>query len=112
MSDSDENENGGSWHVVCPAEKVGDERGTPAEVNEIRLAILRHQGKLYALDEMCTHAEASLAFGILEDGCVACPWHYAQFDLETGEPKSLPAVTGVKTYLVRETDDGNIEVQV
>jgi len=101
-----------SWVDIGAASEVGDERGKAYLVNDVRLAVFRHEGKLHALDEMCTHAEASLAFGTIEDGCVACPWHYAQFDLETGEAKSLPAVTGVKTYPVRETDDGKIEVEI
>ena len=82
-----------TWNPVCESSAVAEGRGAAFTVNDERVAVFRHEGKLYALDEMCTHADASLAFGHLEDGCVvACPWHYAQFDLATGRPKSLPAV--------------------
>ena len=101
-----------SWVEIGESSEVGEGKGKAYFVNDTRLAVLRHAGKLHALDEMCTHAEASLAFGHIEDGCVACPWHYAQFDLETGEPKSLPAVTPVQTYPVRETGNGRIEVEI
>ena len=100
------------FQVVGDASEVGDEKGKAYQVDGIQIAVIRHGGKLYAIDEFCTHADASLAFGPLKDGCVACPWHYAEFDLETGEAKSLPAVEGVKTYPVRETADGKIEVAV
>ena len=57
-------------------------------------------GKPYVIDDLCTHANARLSDGWLEEGCVACPWHGAQFDLETGEALSLPARVAVKTYPV------------
>ena len=101
-----------SWVDIGAASEVAEGRGKACFANDTRLAVFRHEGKLYALDEMCTHAEASLAFGHLEDGCVACPWHYAQFDLATGEAKSLPAVGGVTPYPVRETENGRIEVEL
>lgn len=50
------------------------------------------------IDDLCTHANARLSEGWLEDGCVACPWHGAQFDLATGQALSLPATGNVKVY--------------
>lgn len=100
------------YQVIGDAAEVAENRGKAYQVDGVQIAVIRHGGKLFALDEFCTHADASLAFGPVKDGCVACPWHYAEFDLETGEAKSLPAVEAVKTYLVRETADGKIEVAV
>jgi 3-phenylpropionate/trans-cinnamate dioxygenase ferredoxin subunit len=100
-----------NWQIIGDSSQVAEGRGMAFFVNDIRIAVLRSEGKLYALDEMCTHAEASLAFGHIENGCVSCPWHYAQFSLETGEAISLPAVEGVQAYPVRETPDGKIEIQ-
>lgn len=101
-----------SYQVIGDASEVAEDKGKAYRVNDVQIAVIRHGGKLYAIDEFCTHADASLAFGPVNDGCVACPWHYAEFDLETGEAKSLPAVEGVRTYPVRETADGKIEVAV
>ena len=91
---------------------VAEDRGKAYMVDGMQIAVIRHGGRLYAMDEFCTHADASLAFGIVKDGCVACPWHYAEFDLETGEAKSLPAVKPVRTFPVRVTADGKIEVAI
>ena len=99
------------FHTVGPSTEVADDRGRGYEVKGIRVAVIRHEGKLHALDEMCTHADASLAFGPVREGCVMCPWHYAEFSLETGEALSGPACENVKTYQVREVD-GLIQVAV
>ncbi|MCB1229169.1 MAG: non-heme iron oxygenase ferredoxin subunit [Verrucomicrobiae bacterium] len=100
------------YRTIGDAADVAENRGKAYQVNGVQIAVIRHEGKLYALDEFCTHADASLAFGPVKDGCVACPWHYAEFDLETGAPKSLPAVEPVNTYPIRETADGKIEVAI
>ncbi|MGY8689051.1 MAG: Rieske 2Fe-2S domain-containing protein, partial [Verrucomicrobiales bacterium] len=46
--------------------------------------IVTAEGKPHVIDDLCTHANARLSEGWLEEGCVACPWHGAQFDLESG----------------------------
>ncbi len=96
-----------------------------AEVNEIpdgkckRVLIKRHPitvfncgGEYYAIDDTCTHADASLAEGEILDGCkVTCPLHGAQFDIRTGEALTFPAVTPVETYkVVVEGTDILVEV--
>jgi 3-phenylpropionate/trans-cinnamate dioxygenase ferredoxin component len=90
-----------------------------AELGEIpdgkckRVLVKRHpisvfncDGTFYAIDDTCTHADASLAEGqVLRESCqVACPLHGARFDIKTGEALSLPAVTPVERYKV--TVDG------
>ncbi|HEY3368360.1 MAG TPA: bifunctional 3-phenylpropionate/cinnamic acid dioxygenase ferredoxin subunit [Symbiobacteriaceae bacterium] len=65
------------------------------------IALYHIAGKFYATDDTCSHAEASLAEGTLQDGCkVACPLHGAQFDVRTGAALTMPAVTPVETYRV------------
>jgi nitrite reductase/ring-hydroxylating ferredoxin subunit len=50
-------------------------------------------GQVFAIEDACNHAGASLAEGWLEDkGCVVCPMHGYVFDLRTGKllrPKGL-----------------------
>ncbi len=100
------------YQVIGDAADVAENRGKAYIVDGVQIAVIRHEGRLHAMDEFCTHADASLAFGIVKDGCVACPWHYAEFDLETGAAKSLPAVKPVRIFPVRETADGKIEVAI
>jgi 3-phenylpropionate/trans-cinnamate dioxygenase ferredoxin subunit len=55
---------------------------------------------LYALDNTCTHAVASLANGRVVGGCVECPLHSTRFDLRTGRSKT-PSVPDTRTYRLR-----------
>jgi len=87
-------------------------RGKCVELNGKRIAIFHTALGYFAIDDGCTHADASMAEGGLVDDCtVECPWHGAQFDLKTGAAKTLPAVEPVKPYPVRVTGD-DIEVEV
>lgn len=49
-------------------------------------------GKIYAIDNICPHAGAPLAEGIVADCTVTCPWHYWEFNLATGECLTVPDV--------------------
>lgn len=61
-------------------------------------------GRLFALDDTCTHQDASLADGWIEGCAVECPLHASRFDLRTGAPDGLPAKVAVRTHEVVVTD--------
>ncbi|MEU6356197.1 bifunctional 3-phenylpropionate/cinnamic acid dioxygenase ferredoxin subunit [Streptomyces sp. NPDC047072] len=62
-------------------------------------------GELYAIDDTCTHQDASLADGWLEGCEVECPLHASKFDLRTGSVDSPPAKLPVRTHEVVVEDD-------
>ena len=70
-----------------------------------KIALFNVEGTIYAIDDECTHDRASLSEGTVSDGCVTCPWHAAQFDLESGTALTPPAVEPVRTYPVTITGD-------
>lgn len=63
-------------------------------------------GSYYALDDTCTHEEASLSEGWIEDTEVECPVHSARFCLRTGQALCLPAMVNAKTHRVQAREDG------
>ena len=63
------------------------------EVNGKEILIANLGGTLYAIGDVCTHAECSLSEGILENTIVVCPCHNAQFDVQSGKNVE-PPVTG------------------
>ena len=65
------------------------------------VAVFLTEGEFYAVDDRCSHAEASLAEGDVFDTEVECPLHGAVFDLVTGEALTLPATRPVATYATR-----------
>ena len=70
-----------------------------------QIALFNHEGEYYALDDMCSHAEASLSEGDVYDCKVECPLHGAEFDLKTGDAVTLPATKPVNKYKVDVEDD-------
>lgn len=58
-------------------------------------------GKIYAIDDQCSHEDASLYNGALKGNCVECPLHGSRFSFESGKPLELPATEAIKTYAVK-----------
>jgi nitrite reductase/ring-hydroxylating ferredoxin subunit len=78
-----------------------------------RVMIANVQDKLFAVDDTCTHAQASLADGYLQvDECtVECALHNAVFDLKTGEALEAPAEDSLASYPVSvDGDEVYIEI--
>jgi len=75
-------------------------------VNKQTLLLANIDGTIYAIDDQCTHEDASLYNGALKGNCVECPLHGSHFDLRTGKPQQGPATEAVKTYPVEEKSDG------
>lgn len=70
-----------------------------------RLLVRTDDGELRALDGVCSHEEAYLIEGDLEETTIWCPLHAAGFDVNTGAPLCGPALTGLACYQVRTEGD-------
>ncbi len=69
------------------------------------IAVVRDEaGGVHALADMCSHATVPLSEGEVDDCTIECWLHGSRFDLKTGEPTGLPAITPVDVYPV--TVDG------
>ena len=67
-------------------------------------------GKIYAIEDVCTHDGGPLEQGTLEGECIVCPRHGATFDVKTGDVVTLPAVVPLLTFDVTiEGDDVYVE---
>lgn len=100
------------WVKVCSTSdlKRGDMLDFDYEEKKILLANLN--GKVYATDRICTHADADLATGILNEEGITCPLHLSTFDLATGIPQNLPAELPLKIYNVKiEQNEIYVEVK-
>jgi 3-phenylpropionate/trans-cinnamate dioxygenase ferredoxin subunit len=96
--------------VVCPLASLAP--GAALRVDaEPPIAVFRtDDGDLYAIDDTCTHQDASLADGWLEGCEVECPLHSSRFDLRTGRVDQPPAKIAVRTHRVI-VDDGTVFVE-
>ncbi|HYN57537.1 MAG TPA: bifunctional 3-phenylpropionate/cinnamic acid dioxygenase ferredoxin subunit [Motilibacterales bacterium] len=69
------------------------------------IAVVHTEGEWFAVSDICSHADVSLAEGDI-DGCTLECWlHGSRFDLRTGAPSGPPATTPVPTYPVTVEDD-------
>jgi 3-phenylpropionate/trans-cinnamate dioxygenase ferredoxin subunit len=91
---------------ACSLEDVPDVGAIQVIIGGEMIAVVRDElGDLHAISDMCTHATVSLSEGEVEDCSIECWLHGSRFDLRTGEPTSLPAITPVDVYPV--TIDGD-----
>ena len=96
---------------IGSANEVPEGEGRAFDAGDKRVAVFNLDGSFYAIDDACPHAGASLAEGYVEGDKVGCPWHYAEFELATGNHVNAPATCGVKTYPVTVVD-GKLMVEV
>jgi 3-phenylpropionate/trans-cinnamate dioxygenase ferredoxin subunit len=66
-----------------------------------RILLANVGGHFYAVDDTCTHEDASLSSGALRGEWVKCPLHGSRFNVRTGEVMEEPATANLGTYPVR-----------
>jgi len=62
------------------------------------ICVARVGDEVFAVDDTCSHSDASLSEGDVTDFKIECWLHGAEFDLRTGEALTPPAVAPIKTY--------------
>jgi len=96
---------------VAPLDLIPEGTGLRVEAAGRHLALFRVGGRLHALGDRCSHAEASLADGQVYEGTVECPRHGATFDLLTGEALTFPATRPVPVYRA-DVEGGEVFVEL
>ncbi len=92
-------------HKACPLKDLAP--GDALRLDTVPPIAVFHteEGELFAIDDTCTHQDASLADGWVEGCEVECPLHAAIFDLRTGEPDGMLAREPVRTHHVVVSDE-------
>jgi len=70
-------------------------------VERIEIALVNLDGELFAVDDVCTHAYASLSEGVLVGGELECPLHGGCFDVRTGAAKGGIVTEDLRRFAVR-----------
>ncbi len=85
---------------ACPLSALP--RGEAVRVDgDVPIAVFHtEEGEVFAIDDTCTHQDASLAEGWVEGCEVECPLHASKFDLRTGQVDAPPAKKPVRTHAV------------
>ena len=75
------------------------------------ICVTRVGDEVFAIDDTCSHAEASLSEGDVSGFKIECWLHGAEFDLRTGAVLTLPATIALATYPVRiEANSVTVEI--
>lgn len=91
--------------------QLADRKPIRLEKNGKTICVTRVGDEVFAIDDTCSHSDASLSEGDVTGTKVECWLHGAEFDLRTGQVLSLPATVALKTYQVKvENDLVTIEV--
>jgi 3-phenylpropionate/trans-cinnamate dioxygenase ferredoxin subunit len=97
---------------VCTLADLPDVGAVCADIEGRLVAIVRDsEGVVHAVDDTCSHARVSLSEGEVEDSTIECWLHGSRFDLVTGRPTALPAITPIAVHTVLvDGDDVYVEL--
>lgn len=97
------------WVTVAKAGYLEPGELMYVEVGDEPVCLINLDGEIHALNDTCTHEEASLSDGTIIGDEIECPLHGGAFYIRTGEAASMPVVVATEKYAVRTVGD---EVQV
>lgn len=86
---------------ACSTDELEEEDVVSFDHDNHTYAIyLGPDGNYYATDGLCTHGQAILGDGIVDEFEIECPLHFGAFDYRTGDPTVAPVSVKLKTYPV------------
>lgn len=90
---------------VCPLSALPPGEALRVDAEPPIAVFHTEEGELFAVDDTCTHQDASLADGWLEGCEIECPLHASKFNLRTGEVDAPPAKRPIRTHAVHVEDE-------
>lgn len=98
---------------VCALDDIDSGTARKFVVGGVPVAVVRIHDEVYAVSDICSHANVSLSDG--EVWCaereLECPKHSSTFSLTTGEPQTLPATQPIAVYDASVVD-GHIMITI
>jgi len=100
------------WIAVCNAAKLAPAGIVRFDRGRKTYAVCRSDdGRLYAVDGICTHGNVHLAEGLVKDDIIECPKHNGRYRLTDGSPARAPICRGIATYPAQESN-GLISINI
>ena len=96
-----------TWVKVARVDDIDPSVPYLVELNNRAVALYHTHGIVYATDDTCSHAEASLCEGEYRGYIVTCPRHGGQFDIRNGQAVKMPAIAPIDVFAVR-VEDGDV----
>jgi nitrite reductase/ring-hydroxylating ferredoxin subunit len=98
------------WQQAVRLDEIEPEGSRVVQIEDQTIALFRHEGTLYAIDNRCPHMGFPLHQGSIQCGVLTCHWHHARFDLVSGGTFD-PWADDVRAYPVR-VEEGMVWVDV
>ena len=86
------------FQIVAKTSDIPQGKTLCVTVNGIDILICHTAEGFYAVNNLCSHADAKLSEGKLKGCRVLCPLHGAAFDVKDGSALSKPASKPIATY--------------
>jgi 3-phenylpropionate/trans-cinnamate dioxygenase ferredoxin subunit len=100
-----------SFVRACGLSELEEDAPKRVELDGTPVSVVRTAGEVFAINDICSHANVSLSEGEVEDCQIECWLHGSAFDLRTGKPSGLPATRPVPVYPVK-IEGGSVLVDV
>ncbi|MCP9946258.1 non-heme iron oxygenase ferredoxin subunit [Streptomyces somaliensis] len=96
---------------ACDLGELAEDTPKRVEIDGTPVSLVLTGGEVFAINDICSHANVSLSEGEVDNCAIECWLHGSSFDLRTGKPSGLPATRPVPVYPVKiEGDDVLVSV--
>jgi 3-phenylpropionate/trans-cinnamate dioxygenase ferredoxin subunit len=83
---------------LCSLAELSDNKPLRVELAELDVAVIKVGEQVFAIEDVCSHAEFPLSDGEVSGCTVECELHGSRFDLRTGRPTGPPATMPVPVF--------------
>ena len=90
-----------NWILAVELADLPEDDVIGINVNGHDIALYRTEDGVFASANLCSHGNARLSDGFLEDGEIECPLHQGRFCIKTGKAMCSPLTEGIATYPVQ-----------
>ncbi len=94
-----------NWIRTVSVDSIPEDDVIGIDVNDRQIALYKLDGEVFATNDLCTHGQALLSDGFIENGEVECSLHQGRFCIKTGKAMCAPLTEDVKTYATRIDND-------
>jgi 3-phenylpropionate/trans-cinnamate dioxygenase ferredoxin subunit len=83
---------------LCALAELSSDVPLRVELDDLEVAVVKVGDEVFAIEDICSHADFPLSDGEVEDCTIECALHGSRFDLRTGKPTGPPANRPVPVY--------------
>lgn len=105
-----------TWFKVGNTSSLSNDGLVKANVNNLDVLVMKIKDRIYATSCYCTHEDYDLSEGLIDEGKLICPNHFATFEPKDGSVVSPPEGSGdispLKSYPVKvENEEIFVDLQ-